>query len=308
VITRGRVAAAAVVGVAAVSGLLLLAVARGWWSGDGGTYVPKRMLAYATVTPKRSLFGQVLTATVRVTVDPRRVDPSTIEVQPDFRPFSVRSEHDARSRIGRARIVSFLYELQCTSSACLPRAQTGRARGTATSFTLRQARIRARAPGGAALRRTVSWPAFGIQSRLTAQDVAFGVPVSEHPLVAPPVTWRAAPNLLAGLALALALLLGAAATAIVASAVLADGRPLRVLRIPSNLSRVERALRLAEHASRRGETDESRKALERLAAELRRRRAEPEADQAERLAWSASGPTEERVAELAQTVRSNGAR
>lgn len=305
--TRGRIAAAAIAGVALVLALVLLVFAHGWWSGDGGSYAPKHVLATSTVTPARSLFGQVLTATLRVTVDPRRFDPRTVAARTDFRPFSVRDEHEEHSRIGRARIVSFVYSIQCTSGACVPRGQVGRARGTATSFTFRQARVQARSASGKTVRRTVSWPSFGVQSRLSAPDVAFGAPKTESPLAAPPVTWRAAPNLLAGGALALALVLLAAAIALIGSVALADGRPLRVLRIPSHLSGVERALRLAEHASRRGETDESRKALERLALELRRRRAEGEAVQAERLAWSEGGPTADRVSQLAETVRSNGA-
>jgi hypothetical protein len=86
-----------------------------------------------------------------------------------------------------------------------------------------------------------------------------------------------------------------------------DSRLLRTYRIPAHLSPVERALVLAEHATAHGEVEESRKALERLAEELRKRSAEGDANDAERLAWSESGPSPETVAELATSVRSNGA-
>jgi hypothetical protein len=98
------------------------------------------------------------------------------------------------------------------------------------------------------------------------------------------------------------------AGALVVRVALLDRRPLRALRIPPHLTPIDRALALAEHAARHGEVDESRKALERLAAELRRHGAVERAGDAERLAWSARSPTPESVETLADAVRSNGAR
>jgi hypothetical protein len=95
---------------------------------------------------------------------------------------------------------------------------------------------------------------------------------------------------------------------LVAAAVAGNTRLVRTRRIPAHLTPIERALVLAEHAAAHGEVDESRKALERLAEELRKRQAGAQADDAERLAWSESGPSPETVAELATSVRSNGAR
>jgi len=95
---------------------------------------------------------------------------------------------------------------------------------------------------------------------------------------------------------------------LVASVVGRSTRLVRPRRIPARFTAIERALVLAEHATAHGEVDESRKALERLAAELRRQHAGASADDAERLAWSESDPSPETVAELASSVRSNGAR
>ena len=120
--------------------------------------------------------------------------------------------------------------------------------------------------------------------------------------------WAIAPGLLGGVALALAALLILGAGWLVASVVGGDTRLVRARQIPAHLTPIERALALAEHATAHGEVDESRKALERLAAELRRRRAVTQADDAERLAWSETDPSPESVAALATSVRSNGAR
>jgi hypothetical protein len=306
--TRGRLAAG-VVALLAAAGLAVGAYfAVGWWQGDGGSYAPKHLVARASVTPRRSLFGQVVTATVQVLVDPRRIDPKSVVVTGRFAPFQLREETDSSKRIGRAELLSFRYALQCTVAACVPRGPKGRGLGGATAFSFRQARIVAQGRDGKAVRATASWPTLGVQSRLTAQELALAEPKIDNPLAAPAVTWRVRPAVIGAVATVLAALLALGAAVLVGTVALADGRPLRVLRIPANLSPVERALRLAEHAARKGETDESRKALERLAVELRRRGASTHAADAERLAWSEDRPTRETVAELATAVRSNGAR
>jgi len=305
--TRGRLAAAAVA-LAVVAALVVAAVFVGRWAGgEGGSYAPRRTTVRTSLSPQRSLFGQVVTATVTVTVDPRQVDPSTVVVRPSFAPYSLRSEDDGHSKIGRARVETFTYRLQCVVVACVPTGGAGRARSAATAFQLRPVRVAARSRDGSAVRLTAGWPVLGVQSRLTADDIALAEPVFERSGM-PSVTWRVRPDLLASFAVLLAVLCVLGAGVLAGSVALADGRPLRVLRIPANLSPVERALRLAEHAARRGETDESRKALERLAVELRRRGAEANAAEAERLAWSAGSPTRATVEELATSVRSNGTR
>lgn len=306
--TRGRLAAGAVALLAAAAFAVAAYFVVGWRQANGGSYAPRRLVARTSVTPKRSLFGQVLTATVEVLVDPRRIDPNSVLVTGRFAPFQVREEADSRSRVGRAELLTVRYALQCATAACVPHSPKGRAVGAATTFSFRPARIVARARDGSALHATAGWPVFGVQSRLTAQEIALAEPKIENPLAAPAVSWRIRPGVLGAVASVLAGLLLIGAALLVGSVALADGRPLRVLRIPANLSPVERALRLAEHAVRRGEADESRKALERLAVELRRRGAEPHAADAERLAWSAARPTTDTVAELATAVRANGAR
>src|SRR5581483_9858843 len=183
-----------------------------------------------------SLFGQVVTATVTVTVDPRQVDPSTVVVRPSFAPYSLRSEDDGHSKIGRARVETFTYRLQCVVVACVPTGGAGRARSAATAFQLRPVRVAARSRDGSAV-------------RLTADDIALAEPVFERSGM-PSVTWRVRPDLLASLAVLLAVLCVLGAGVLAGSVALADGRPLRVLRIPANLSPVERALRLAEYAAR----------------------------------------------------------
>ncbi|NUR76656.1 MAG: hypothetical protein HOQ28_10285 [Thermoleophilia bacterium] len=308
--TRGRIAVTAV-GVLTVAAVVVLVgvVARGWWRGEGGAYAPVRTLVRTQVSPARSLFGQVLTAQAEVIVDPRLVDPASVDLKADLRPFRIRS---AVRRVvdgpGRSVIVDFRYAIQCISRACVPRGLAGRARGAATAEQLNPAQATARERDGHALELRVAWPVFGVQSRLTADEIAFSTPQAAATLTPTPVSWAISPNLLGAFALGGAALLLLGAGWLVASVVRGDTRAFRGPRIPSHLTPIERALALAEHAAAHGEVAESRKALERLAVELRRRRAVVEAGSAERLAWSERGPSPETVAELAEEVRSNGAR
>jgi hypothetical protein len=308
-VTRGRVAAGAAVLVAVVLALGVAAVvAPRLWHGNGGSYAPKKLVVRTSVTPRRALFGDLLTARVDVALDPRRIRASSLAVAARFRPFTTLDERSSTRRVGRSVLRTTTYVLQCIQRACLPaRPGTGRARVAAASFVFPLVHVTATGVDGKRIRASSAWNAVGVQSRLTAHELALQEPVAETPLRAPRVTWRIAPSLVGVVAVVLAILLVLGAGALVASALLRDARPLRVLRIPPHLTPVERALILAEHASRTGETDESRKALERLAAELRRRGAASTADDAERLAWSAAGPTPDTVGALAQEVRTNGA-
>jgi hypothetical protein len=295
--------------VALLLAVLVVAVAANrWWRGSGGSYAPRALLVRTSVTPPRALFGDLLTARVDVVLDPTRIDARSVDVTARFRPFTVLDERAGTTHVGRAVEHTTTYTLQCIQRACLPARQGGgRARVAAASFVLPQVHVSAVRSNGSRVRATAAWNAVGIQSRLTAHELALQEPKAEAPLVAPSVTWRVSPTALGGIAITLVAILVLGAGALVASVLLRDARPLRVLRIPPHLTPVERALLLAEHAARSGETAESRKALERLAAELRRGGAVVTADDAERLAWSEADPTPAGVGELAQEVRMNGA-
>jgi len=279
--------------------------AQRWWSGSGGSYVPPRSTVRADVTPARSLFGDVLTARVRIVVDPQVVDAKNIRLNTSFDPYRVRDDsYEISTGLGRAVVVQFAYELQCTSRECLPRGG-GR---TAAAEVVHLPPATATLPlvkGGGDSRR-VTWPVVAVQSRLTADEIGLSTPKPRVAIAPASITWRFSPGRLAAASFILALLLTFAAAWLVATVVARDRRLAGTRRIPGHLSPIERALVLARHAAAHGELDESRKALERLAVELRRRQAGSHAEAAERLAWSATAPSVVTVDELAQSMRSNG--
>jgi hypothetical protein len=311
-LTRGHVAAAlaALLAVAAVV-VLVVVLGRGWWSGSGGGYAPPQaIVATGTVTPRSSLFGDVLTATARVLVDDRRVDPRGVVLDPDFRPYRVLSESKRLEHgVGRSDLVTFDYRLQCIAAQCVDLVR----RRTKTSATVSPLQfpptaVTARSRHGRDRKVRLAWPSAVVQSRVTSGDIAVGAPQIEQPFSAARISWGISPDLLGALLLAGACLLVLGAGWLVASVLAGDTRRLRVLRVPSHLTPVDRALALAEHAAANREYDEGRKALERLAHELRRRGHSELAVTAGRLAWSEDDPSPESVGSLAHAVRSNGAR
>jgi hypothetical protein len=306
---RPGVVAAVATGLATLAalGLLLGFLAPRWWRGDGGSYAPQRPIASARITPATSLFGQVLTARADVLVDPRAVDPATVDLDVDFRPYRIRSESRSIQRgVGRAQIVSFRYAIQCIARACVPRSESEeRSRGAAAVLQPKAARLTAHTRDGREIAGLLQWPPVGVQSRLTRDQIALATPQAEQRLAPAAVSWRISPDVLGWLAVGAAAILVLGAGVLVALAVRGEARAPR-LRVPAHMTPVARALALAEHAAAHGEVDESRKALEQLAEELRVSGAGGLAGDAERLAWSAHHPSTETVGALADTVRSNG--
>lgn len=310
-LTRGKLVAM-LIGLATAAGVVVLlgVFAPGWWSGSGGSYAPRTIVATSRITPRSALFGDLVTARLQVLVDPRRYDPASIQVAPAFQPYAIRS--DARRvepGVGRATLVEFTYSLQCLTEPCIQAMSQKSGKTIQTkAIDFPPARLTARSAAGAAVAEKVDWPALVVHSRLSAGEIALATPQLDPRTTLPAVSWRLSPNLLGALALVGAVLLALGACWLAASIALRDSRLLiRRLRIPAHLSSVERALLLAEHAAARGELDEERKALQRLAVELRQAGRRDLAGRAGRLAWSEETPSPEVLGDLVQAVRSNGA-
>jgi hypothetical protein len=310
-LTRGRLIAFAL-------GLVTLAViavglsvfARGWWEGSGGTYAPRRILAGAQISPRSSLFGDVLTAQVEVILDPRRYDPASVQLTPNFAPYVVNSQsRRVETGVGRATMIAFSYSIQCLTASCIPLMSTKTRSGDeARTVSFPEVKFSARERGGALVAETVHWPSIVVHSRLSASQIALATPEADPTPALPALRWRISPDLLGALALTLAVLLALTACWLAASVALQDSKLLiRRLRFPTHLTPVERAVLLAQHAASRGEREEERKALQRLAVELSLVGRGDLAGRARRLAWSEESPAPELVGALADEARANGA-
>ena len=252
--------------------------------------------ASTSLAPLAVLFGDAVRAEVDVVLDPKRVDPDSVLVSVDFGslegPALVAPE---RFESGRSTHVRFRYDLLCLRQDCRPR------RGK-HEVKVVPAVVRYRLVDGRTRTLRAEWPApVVIASRLTAEGSARPVwRVREQP---PPVSYRVRPTVVAAVGYSIAALLALAAVLVIALEAVAFARRRRSDPL-AGLAPLERALALLAKAVADGGTARQRRALDRLARELRRAGDEELAADARRLAWSRARPERERVAHLASAAAS----
>lgn len=247
--------------------------------------------ASTSLAPLAGLFGDAVRAEIDVVVDPERVDPESVLVSVDFGPL----EGPAlvvpdRFEAGRSMHVRFRYALLCLREDCRPRSGKHEVR-------LAPAVVRYRLVDGTTATLRAEWPApVVIASRLTAEGSSRPVwRIHEQP---PPVSYRVRPTLAAAAGFSIAALLALGAVVVIAFEVLAFARRRRSDPL-AGLTPLERALALLARAVADGGTARQRRALDRLARELRRVGDDDLAADARRLAWSRARPESGRVAHLA---------
>ena len=288
--------------------------------GCGGTEEangppPGRFVATSgSMTPKAHLFADPVAIRIDVVLDRERLDPDRIGLRASFLPYRI-VDGVARSRedYGNITRVSFRLKLRCLTVACVPSrlasilgAQEGR--GERRTFRFKPARIVYDDPKSGKVRhlRRGWWPPLDAISALSATNTrpGFFAPGSEFTATIRPVpepSYRLSANLLGGV-----LLGGAAALlALPAGLVAREVRRRRPEReAERELAPLDRALLLVERARDRGDAEEQRAALEALASALDAEGETARAREARALAWSATGPSADRISELVEAVRS----
>jgi hypothetical protein len=258
---------------------------------DNGRPAAQDAAASTSLAPLAGLFGDAVRAEVDVVLDPKRVDPESVLVSVDFGPLEGPAlVVPERFEAGRSMHVRFRYELLCLREDCRPRSGKHEVR-------LAPAVVRYRLVGGTTRTLRAEWPApIVIASRLTTEESARPVwRVREQP---PPVSYRVPPTLASAAGFSLAALLALGAVVVIAFEVVAFARRRRSDPL-AGLTALERALALLARAVADGGTARQRRALDRLARELRRIGDDDLAADARRLAWSRARPESERVAHLA---------
>lgn len=284
-----RALALGVLAVAVVGAALALFIR---W--DTEPLVVQDVAASTSLEPLAGLFGDAVRAEVDVALDPKRVDPDSVLVSVDFGPLEGPAlVVPQRFEAGRSMHVRFRYELLCLREDCRPRSGKHEVK-------LAPAVIRYRLVDGTTRTLRAEWPApVVIASRLTAEGSARPVwRAREQP---PPVSYRVPPALVAAAGFSIAALLALGAVLTIAFEALALARRRRSDPL-AGLTPLERALALLARAVADGGTARQRRALDRLARELRRAGDEDLASDARRLAWSRARPERERVAHLASAA------
>jgi hypothetical protein len=247
----------------------------------------------ATLQPKTALFGQRVTARLDIAFDGDQIRPDSVHPAAQFGAYSVLEQSRRKTTVGGDVYLQYRYLLECLTTDCL--APSG---GTYAEFA--PVTVKYQAPGSDRTQSMqVDWSPLRLRSRIGVHDFegrAFAGPARDLPTP----SYRLDPTLLAAGAAVLAAVLfvaglGALGSAIGASSLLAAALARRRSGIPA----LYRALALVRQASDRRER---RRALDRLAAELRRSEEHDLAIRATGLAWRRVDPSDTTVEPLSHEV------
>ena len=262
-------------------------------SGESRSAYPKKPLAAtAVLSPNTIAFGDRLVARLDVLVDPRRVQPASVQVRPRFGLFHT-LEETVRTKEAGGVVLSYRYTLECLVPGCLPGRTLAERRFLPTLVSYRTV-------AGDARRAAVEWPAYKVVTRLSSPDIGDPTTNLRVDATLPAVSYRISPGLLQGLLAGLAAVLVLGAAGLVAAAL-----PRRRAASGPKLPPLEEALALVRETTSNGHYDERRRALGRLARELRVEGERDLAGAAVRLAWSSEPPSAAAASELADEVEAS---
>jgi len=293
VIDRRHFAALVAIGVLILTLAGLLAW-RAWSGGDGGR-LSEPIAVNATIGPQQHMFGDPIRARVDVILDSKRIDPKTVKVRANFSPYRpLAATGRAETSSGSITRLRFDYALACLTYRCLP--------PSVRRFDLHNASVEYRTRSGQAGRTDeIDWPRLQVTGRISPSRMWEARLQDEYRELGPP-TYRIAPTFVQVVALVLAVLFAAAALVLILRLLpLASIAERLGLKTVDRRSSLERALAQV-HETATAEPDEGRRALERLAHELRRARRPELAGAASRLAWSRDYPADGRLTALSSDV------
>jgi hypothetical protein len=285
-----RLAAAALVGVAAAVAVVLLV------RGGPGAPTPRAPVSVeASLTPGAVHFGDTVAARAVVVLDPARVDVASVRLVPSFLSYRVAAARRSVERDGRSATLTYRLTLECLGAGCAP----GRPQ---VPLEFPPAVLRYRTPAGDAGRYAFRWPGITIASRLDDADRANPYASLRTDTAPPAVSYDVSPDGLEdGLIAAAAFLVLLAGTLLWFA--------FRRRRTPEPAAPrvaadpLEEALRLVREIAADGHRPELRRlALQRLVTELRATGRVDLADSVGSLAWSGGPPSPSRAGELADRV------
>jgi hypothetical protein len=267
--------------LAAAAGLIAW---NAWDKGGGPGLGDEPIVGTALLTPEQHLFGDAVRARVELIVDGNRVDPDSIEIGANFEPYrELRPVEVTRSEDGALTKLRYDYVLGCLVSRCLPQG-TGRVElgGVAVNY-LRRGQPE---PDAA----TVEWVPIRAAGRIDPNELDQAALRSDLRDL-PSASYRVSPRTVELVALVLAVLFAIGAAILILRLLPLDRLATRLgARFVDKRSPLEQALALVRESAASGSPEEERRALERLAVELRRNRNPALAGDASRLAWSEPVP------------------
>jgi hypothetical protein len=279
--------------------VLTLLVGLAWWVLDSPDEpsLAEPLTVNATLGPPQHMFADPIRARIEVVLDSKRVDPDSVKIQANFTPYRpLQPPTQSESSAGRVTRLRFDYRLACLAYRCVPLSGAKRfeLRNAAVAYNLRS--------GGGPRTEDVDWPMLTVSGRINPRRFWEAQTRAEFRELGPP-TYRVSPRLVTWIALPLALIFGAAAVVLILR-LLPLGRIAERLglRTVDTRTPLERALARVRETSTPDKAEEGRRALERLAHELRRARNPELAGAASELAWSREFPADGRLTRLSGEV------
>jgi hypothetical protein len=258
--------------------------------GPGPRLLREPITVAQSLSPTTALFGDRLEAEIDVYTDDERIDPASVRVRSDFRPYEAVATDVGRSRRGTASLVRTRVSLSCLSPACLASRQGGRLlRFGPTTVSYRQ--------GASELSLRRGWAPVRVYSRLGEGPQLVDAPPSLDP------RFRVSPTMLRLALAALTAALALAGVVLVVSG-LWPSFPYSQRRW-RRLSPLEQALAQLDAAARIDDEDTRRRVLDQLATELGERELPLLERRSRALAWGEQAPEPEALDRLGEQVRSS---
>jgi hypothetical protein len=255
-----------------------------WNEGGGPGLGEEPIVGSAFLEPEQHLFGDAVRARLELVVDGDRVDPGSIEVGANFAPYrQLRPVEVTRAGSGSITRIRYDYLLGCLVARCLPQG-AGRVElgGVAVNYTRRGSPVADAA--------SIDWPPLRAAGRIDPNQLENAALRAELRNLPEP-SYRVSPRTVEVVALVLAVLFAAGAAILILRLLPLDRLAARLgARWEDKRSPLEQALALVRESSASGSSEEGRRALERLAVELRRARNPALAEDASKLAWSRRTP------------------
>ena len=280
--------------VLVVAGAALVAW-RAWGEGGGPGLGQEPIVGSAFLEPEQHLFGDAIHARLELVVDGNRVDPGSVQIGANFEPYrELRPVEITRDDSGSISRIQYDYVLGCLRARCIPKG-AGRVElgGAAVNYTRRGSSVADAA--------TIEWPPLRAAGRIDPNQLENAAMRAELRNLPEP-TYRVSPRAVELVALLLAVVFAVAAAILILRLLPLDRLARRLgARFADKRSPLEQALALVRESS--GAPEEERRALERLAVELRRVRNPSLAHDASRLAWSQAPPADTRIEPLSDDVQ-----
>jgi hypothetical protein len=296
VVTARRLFLAGAVAAVVIAAAVGVVAWQTWDRGGGPGLGEEPIVGTAFLAPEQHLFGDQVRARIEIIADTTRVDPDSVEIGANFAPYrELRPVQVSRSENGSTAKLRYDYVLACLVARCLPKG-TGRVElgGVAVNYVRRGAA----APDAA----TIEWIPIRAAGRIDPNELDQAALRSDLRDL-PPASYSVSPRTVELVALALAVLFAVAAAILILRLLPLDRLAARLgARFVDKRSSLEQALELVRESSASGSTEEGRRALERLAVELRRTENAALARDASRLAWSHEKPLPAGVGSLSDDV------